>query len=545
MFPNVNRIDKSEKETKLPKILTLKVDGTLSDKSLEALSLFLPGCRFEKAENEATIVAALSKAPITTEGYMLTIKNGRILIEYSAYPGLRNALATLSLLVREEDDCLIIPDVKIEDHPIAEHRGVMLDVARGTVPLDQLLSDMVLIAKSRYNVLHLHLSDAKGVAVEMSSFPEEYRIPNYYTRAEVRKIVRLADVLSLEIIPEFDMPAHSTRLNTIMTELRCDTDADPICLWTVCAGEEAVYELYEQVIREATEMFPGGRYFHIGGDELEFSDFVGEKRRVCHWGECRKCKKKMADEGIRDRQELYYYLANRMNGYVKACGRKMIMWSDQIDCTRPAGMSKDILMQFWRVAAPGRGPHEGCSMQGQLKLGYELINSNHPSTYVDEEHYMNSDNLSKWRWDEFPTVDDSLKSQIKGSEICAWEYGNREMYPHYNHSLPSAIVLAGDKLWSGRLEPYGKEAEIGVTRAVLGAAIPKDFNVFLATGDIYPPRLNEPCYMDKVTCSPQELEKIAEVLSDSTLFKAGDSGRARIYKKCAEYALEHLSKKAN
>jgi len=251
----------------------------------------------------------------------------------------------------------------------------------------------------------------------------------------------------------------------------------------------------------------------------------------------------MEEEGIADRQELYHYFANRMNGYVKECGRQTVMWSDQIDCARPAGMSKDILMQFWRVAAPGRGPYVGCSLQAQLELGYNIINSNHPSTYVDEEHYMSSEKLSGWRWDEFPEISEDRKSQIFGSEICAWEYGNRVMYKHYDHSLPSAIVLAGDKLWCGKKEPYGKSESQSLTRAVLGEATPEGLDVFIAFGDLYPKREDDPCYPEKLTCGEEELKEIIAILSKDNLFIGGDNRRAKVYKAGAEHALALLTEK--
>ena len=538
MFPSVKQEIRSGKEYVIEKCITFYAEASFCDKAMEALSLFLPRCKFVKGNENSDVLALRRESLGDPEEYTVTVRGGRAVIEYGTYLGLRNGLATLSLLVREKDGRIILPDVEIKDSPALAHRGVMLDVARGTVPLRQLLDDMVLIAKSRFNILHLHLADAKGVAIEMEAFPEEYRIPNYYTKIEVSELVRAADVLGLEIIPEFDMPAHSTRLNTVFPDFKCDTDVRPQCLWTICAGEERVYELYRNALHEMAEMFPAGRYLHIGGDELEFSDLPPERRRVCHWQECRKCKKKMEAEGLGDRQELYYYFINRINGYVKECGKQTVMWSDQIDCTRPAGLSTDILMQFWRVAAQGRGPHDGCSMQKQLEMGYKMINSFYWNTYLDEEHYMNSRNLSSWRWDEIPETAESVKSQIVGSEICAWEYGNREVFRHYDYSLPSAIVLGGDKLWGGEKKEYGTDAAIGLTRALLGAAVPDGFNPFEAIGDIYPPRLDEPSYVANVTCTKAEIQEISDILSDASLYTAGDRVRAEIYKRCVEYTLD-------
>ena len=94
----------------------------------------------------------------------------------------------------------------------------------------------------------------------------------------------------------------------------------------------------------------------------------------------------------------------------------MMMWSDHIDCVRPVGMSTDILMQFWRIAFPGRGPYDGCSFDEQLNMGYTLVNSFYPETYIDEETYMNDEKIRTWRWDRLPTCSEGNRKQILGGE---------------------------------------------------------------------------------------------------------------------------------
>ena len=227
--------------------------------------------------------------------------------------------------------------------------------------------------------LHLHLSDSLGVSVKLDCLPEECCLENYYSKEQMQEVVKLAEALGLEIIPEFDMPGHSTALVRCSSDIVCIVDGVENTHWTTCAGSEETYKFYEKIINELCDLFPS-KYFHIGGDELEFAD-VPKLNAICHWEQCPKCRKKCEEENLKDRQELYYYFINRIYEIVKKTGRQMIMWSDQIDCMRPADLPKDILMQFWRVAAPGRGPFEGCSLNAQLKMGYQIINSHFPETY--------------------------------------------------------------------------------------------------------------------------------------------------------------------
>lgn len=513
--------------------MILNIENEMHEKALKLVNLFMPGC--DNVNITAKKCDGICENP---EGYALKAEDNKAFIKYQGYLSLRNALATLSLKAHTKDGKTVFENTDVVDFPAISHRGFMLDQARGVMPIDRLFYDMVLIAKMKYNVLHLHFADSAGIAIEMDCLPKEYHLDGYFTKAQVKELIDFADLLGLEIIPEFDMPAHSTKLNELFPGIRCDTDTPNQCLWTTCAGTEETYTLYREIIKELSAVFEGARYFHIGGDELEFADLD----RPCHWQDCKKCRQRMKDEGLADRQELLYYFTNRINKYVKECGKQTVIWSDQIDCTRPKGLDDDILLQFWRVAAKKRGPHEGCSFEGQLKYGYNAINSYYPDTYVDMENYVSPEKLGQWRWDESPEVADEYKGQIIGSEVCAWEYGNRESYAFYDHVLPSCIVLFGNKFWSGKKEVYDKNTALELTRAVLGSRTPDGFDVFEAIGSILPPRFAKsgpytPCYIDKVKISKKEIEQIISTLSDDTLFTDGDKMRADFYKECAEYTL--------
>jgi len=541
IFPRVKNITEAACTTCLPSKISVCVTREYSKKSCELLKLFLPQFNFYSQEENAIITA--NKHPYVkknSEEYSLSVKNGKIHIEYYNYIGLRNAFSTLSLLIYFKDNLFFINDTEIEDYPSLEHRGVMLDLARGVKDFDQLIDDIILIAKSRMNYLHLHLADGGGVCFELDSLPKECRITNAYTKKQIKTLISLSETLGLEIIPEYDLPAHSNRLLEVFEELKCDTNIPgPHSTHAACSGTPKLYEIYEAIIKEIASLFPG-KYLHIGGDELDFAD-VPHLMALCYWDSCSKCKALREKHNLFDRQEQYYYVINRVHKMVKSTGKTMIMWSDQIDCTRPRNLPIDIIMQFWRVAGEGRGPHEGCSMNGQLKMGYTIINSYYPQAYGDEEEYMSSQKLQNWQCFTDPECDKEYINQIIGSEVCLWNYGDRsEKFSHYAYSLPSAILLMADKLWNNDIVTYDRDFSTALTRTLLGACTPIGLDVFGAIGDILPPRTTSKIYLDKVTLTKDEIRNIVDLSSQSNLYSAGDSVRAKIYKDCAEYALEQL-----
>ena len=527
MIPRAKLADTMDGTVNLPRHLTIS-DDAYAEKAAKLLPLLLPQCSVSVAEEG--ILRAVRKDALVPEAYTLTAEPGVVRIGYSDYAGLRNALAAFSQLVRMTDDGFTIPAVKINDAPAVPHRGVMLDIARGVKDFRQFCSEMILMAKARMNVLHIHLSDGKGLGICLDSTPEAMRLPGAYTKTQVNELVELADVLGLELIPEYDMPAHSNSLLKALPELRCSVDPEEhTSVWTVCPGKEMVFQLFEKIIAEVCQLFPG-KYFHMGGDELDFAD-VPKINQRCYWDLCPDCRKRMEEEGLADRSELYYYFVKRIHAMVSAQGRTLVMWSEQMDGSKEELLPKDIVMQFWRVAGKGRGPAHSCSMPEQLEKGYKVINSFYPQTYIDVESYLSEEKLRSWRWDRIPECSAEEAKGLVGTELCCWEYGNEAGYPHYWASLPSGIMLMADKLWNGDELPDTLEYSEALTRAVLGIGVPENFNIWPCFGGRIPPRTNKfSVYEDNVTATAIERAEVLAVLSDESRFAYNDFARACAYK---------------
>ena len=96
----------------------------------------------------------------------------------------------------------------------------------------------------------------------------------------------------------------------------------------------------------------------------------------------------------------------------------MIIFNDAIDISKPVPLSRDIILQFWRIAGEGRGPNIDCSFEKFLKAGFKVINSYYPETYADTE--LKTEKLVKWNPKNSPECEESLKKNILGGEMCAW-----------------------------------------------------------------------------------------------------------------------------
>ena len=526
MLPLAKKENFTNKYIKVPACISIN-SGEYTQNACRMLECFLPLSKTLPCFDNAVITAQFEKCADCHEKYIIDItENGKINLIYYSYISLRNAISTISQLTVWDGECFRFPIGHIEDYPVLGHRGVMLDLARGIKNFESLKNDIILAARLKSNILHLHLSDGDGSCYKLDCLPESYCIENAYSKEQILELCALAQLLALEIIPEFDMPAHSTKMLELFPNLACNTGIDNASKWTVCAGTEDVYSHYSQIIQEIADTFPG-RYIHIGGDELEFAN-VPEVNALCYWDICPKCKKLCENEGLNNRIELYEYFIRRIHTFVKKAGRTMIMWSDQLEKNRIPNLPKDIILQFWAVLGDGRGPVEGTTMNDQLNFGYNIINSNFSDLYCDLEEYMSSAAFADWKWDKSPECNKALaKKQILGSELCAWEYGNKKM--HYDRTLPPTMVITADKLWNGERLNYSDSYRKKITKAIFGAGTPGFLDISKCFGDIIPPRTAELAYYDTITAQKADFDAAIAALNEDS-YCGGDGERAAKFK---------------
>ena len=69
------------------------------------------------------------------------------------------------------------------------------------------------MAMVKMNVMHWHLSEDQGFRIECKTFPKLHRLGSdglYYTHEEIRDLIAYAADRGIRVVPEFDIPGHST-----------------------------------------------------------------------------------------------------------------------------------------------------------------------------------------------------------------------------------------------------------------------------------------------------------------------------------------------
>jgi hexosaminidase len=345
--------------------------------------------------------------------------------------GIMRGLQTFLQLVQTSSDGFAAPAIIIHDQPRFPWRGLMIDASRHFIPLDVLKRNLDGMAAVKLNVFHWHLSDNQGFRVESKKFPKLQEMGSdglYYTQDEVRELIAYARDRGIRVVPEFDMPGHSTAWFVGYPELASGPGSYQIeRMWGVFdpamdPTEERTYKFLDGFIGEMAKLFPD-HYFHIGGDEVN-----GKQ-----WDANAKIQTFMRAHGLKSNQDLQAYFNTRVQKIVSKYGKTMVGWDEIL---RP-DLPKDIVVQSWR----GQDSLATAAKQGYrglLSFGY-YVDLNWPAS----RHYA-VDPISGGAANLTPEE----TQRILGGEACMWsEYVSPENID--SRIWPRTAAIA-ERLWSAQ-----------------------------------------------------------------------------------------------
>lgn len=314
------------------------------------------------------------------EAYRLLLAEDGVTCEAASQSGFSMALVTLYQLLADEGPDL--PCLYLEDCPRYPWRGFMLDVCRHFFGADEIKRMLEQCALLKLNRFHWHLSDDQGYRIESKRFPRLNEISawraqtngdgvphgGFYTQAEIREINDFAAERFIEVVPEIDLPGHTTALLAAYPELSCT--GEPLAVAEhfgileriLCAGKESVYAFLDALLEEVCPLFPS-RYFHIGGDEAP----------KVEWEKCPDCRRALTAHGLADYEALQAYFTGRLVTLLKRRGKTAIGWNEALSSGQ---LDATVIAQYW--AEWGRG----YSLE-EAKRGRRFILSNVEVFYLD------------------------------------------------------------------------------------------------------------------------------------------------------------------
>ena len=194
---------------------------------------------------------------LAVEEYLLQIGADQIRIEASSNKGFAHACATLVQLIGAHPDGLL-PIVEIADKPSSDYRSFMIDMGRNPHSFELLKETIDLLWFYKVDSLHLHLTDDQRFAFPSTAFPKLW--DGLISLDEFKQLEAYAVERGVTIIPELDVPGHSTLLRAKYPEVFGKTTAD-------LATDEAALSGIKTLLDEMADVFQSSPYVHIGGDE--------------------------------------------------------------------------------------------------------------------------------------------------------------------------------------------------------------------------------------------------------------------------------------
>ena len=423
IIPEPVSVKPSNGTFKLPANITLDApSGKEADQTISFLTERLTkptGYKITRNSSNPTIKLALNSSADATlgkEGYKLSVTPTNIVITANQPAGLYYGAQSLVQLFPAEIEGSSktdnvnweAPAVEVMDYPRFGWRGLMFDVSRHFFTKNEVFHFIDDMARYKYNLLHLHLTDDEGWRIEIKSLPkltsvgawnvkkvgyfgdmippaanEPRDYGGFYTQEDIKEIVKYASDRFVNILPEIDVPGHSLAAIAAYPELSCTPGADKYVVrsgekimdWhskgftalvdnTLCPANENVYVFLDKIVTEVAELFPF-EYMHLGGDECAKN----------FWEKSDAVKALMKKENLKDMHAVQSYFTQRLAKIVESKGKKFMGWDEILE----GEMAKNAAVMSWR------------GMKGGIdaaKMGHEVVMSPTTFAYID---YMQGD----------------------------------------------------------------------------------------------------------------------------------------------------------
>jgi hexosaminidase len=364
------------------------------------------------------------------ESYVLVVGPRQALLRAPTVVGALRGLETLLQMLQADAQGYFVSAATISDRPRFPWRGLLIDVARHWQPIEVIKRNLDGMALVKLNVLHLHLTDNQGFRIESKTHPElaeKGSDGKYFTQDQMRDIIAYATARGIRVVPEFDLPGHTTSWVVSHPELASQPGPyqierhwgvfDPVLDPT----NEKTYGLLDDFLGEMAALFPDA-YIHIGGDE---NDGV-------QWNANPRIQAFIREHHLHDNAGLQTYFNQRVSAILARHGKRMIGWDEIFQ----PGLPSDSIIQSWRgIDSLAAAAQQG--YRGILSNGY-YIDQMHPAA----EHYLN---------DPIPggtTLTPDQQKCILGGEATMWsEWVTPETID--SRIWPRTAAIA-ERLWSPR-----------------------------------------------------------------------------------------------
>ena len=401
-----------------------------------------------------------------------------------------------------------VPAAEILDYPRFGWRGLMFDLSRHFFTKQEVKDFIDQMARYKFNLLHMHLTDDQGWRIEIKSYPkltsvgawnvkktgtfnlfsdplpdEPRDFGGFFTQDDIRELVAYAKAQYVNILPEVDIPGHSLAAIASYPELSCTpgdykvNSGEKFMVWppkghfyglldnTLCPANEQVYVFLDKMFTEIAALFPF-EYIHMGGDETARN----------FWEKNEQIKALMKKEKLKDLNEVQSYFVKRVEKIIESKGKKMIGWDEILE----GGLAPNATVMSWRGIAGGIEA---------TKQGHEVVMSPTTFAYLD---YMQGDAALeppvyatlrlKTAYSFNPVPDGVDEKLVKGGQANLW---TEQVYNvrHLQYMIWPRAFATAESVWT----PNSKK-----NWTDFAGRVEKQFERYDIAGIKYAPSMFEP-----------------------------------------------------
>lgn len=377
------------------------------------------------------------------ESYAMTVRDGRVAISGPGEAGVFYGTRTLKQEVHGGGTA---PEGVVRDEPAKPVRGFMLDIARKHFTADWIEDRVRELGDLKFNQLGLHFSDDQGFRIESDSHPEVVS-QQHLTKAQVRKIVELAESRHITVVPEIDSPGHLGAVIAAHPDLQLRNVNGVATRGAIDISKAESAEIVDDLLNEYAGLFPGSQW-HLGADEYQA---LVVSNPEASYPQLATAAREAYGSGATVADLATGWLNDRA-ATVRAHDRTVRAWNDGFFRNTSVQPDKDIQVAYWTGKEIGaRVPVE------YLRTGRKLINYNdeflyyvlgQPQTFV----YPTGQRIYE-QWTPrvvrgTTAVSETYDDQILGGSFAVWcDLANSQTQAQVAAGIRMPLRALVQKLW--------------------------------------------------------------------------------------------------
>ena len=401
-----------------------------AQRTLKDYIKFLYNLELEAASSKEAGISFRLDSTLTEEEYKLNIDNAQVIVFAATEAGALNAVSTLVQLLERVGDSFSIQVGSIRDYPDCEWRGMMIDVSRTWHEISRLYRYIDACRFFKVKYLHIHFTDDASYTLPCECFPKLPTADRHYTKEEIIGLIEYAKLRGVELVPELDIPGHSSLFNYTYSDIFGHADSIQT---SIISLSEISLQGIEAILKELCELFKDSKYIHIGGDEANIEVWLKSKESI------ETIRKTGVDVDSMDKETLkqymWAYFEKRASEMILSMGKTPIVW-EGFSSSYNSMISRDVVVMsfenYYQI------------VPDLLKDGFRILNTSWiPMYIVAPTHYWSEKEIFEWdtyKWTAFhpksPYKDKVLQVEptqlIEGGHLLSW---TDNLYLYYQDNL--------------------------------------------------------------------------------------------------------------